>query len=212
MLKVSLPYTIFILFLLLSACSPQYQLVHDYSPPKQTKGMECVNKKCTKNRNSCQKRCNSNFQNCLITQKKAAHQSYTIQLDNYYHEMELYQSDLALYREKIDNYHLKKDIIKLKMEKALNHCNKKHNANKHKPNKHNPNKQCSKYHQYKKKLKKLYRPYHPHQPAKPSLAYTIREFQKHCSKKCQCDDLFNYCYIGCGGKIESRTICIKNCD
>jgi len=202
MLNTSSKYILLFLSLLLSACSPQYKLVHDYYPPKQNKGMECINKQCTKNRNSCQNSCNNNFQNCLINQEKAAHHNYPILLDNYYHEMELYQSDLSLYHEKINNYHLKKDNIKLKMNNALNHCNKKHKDDK----------QCSEYHHYKKKLKKIYRPYHPNQPIKPSLAHSIRDFQKSCSKNCQCDDLFNQCYIGCGGKIDTRKICISNCN
>lgn len=33
-----------------------------------------------------------------------------------------------------------------------------------------------------------------------------------CYRAGECDVTFNRCFIGCGGKIESETRCVRNCD
>lgn len=202
MFKILFSLLILILFFSLSACSPQYKLVYDYNPPEHEKGMQCINRQCIKNQNTCQLNCNSTYKGCLSNQEIAARENYPILLDTYYHEMELYESDLYLYHEKLNSYQLKKELVALKIDTALKYCNKRHIENKH----------CSDYHFNKKRLKKIPRPYRPTQPGKPLLVSSIRAFQKLCSKDCQCNNLFNLCYIGCGGQVDSRRLCTKNCN
>jgi hypothetical protein len=53
----------------------------------------------------------------------------------------------------------------------------------------------------------------PVPPAAPSRA-AIRErlVDEQCNIDCGCQAAFDQCYVGCGGQIERRVVCIENCD
>ena len=71
---------------------------------------------------------------------------------------------------------------------------------------------CSEYKKNKKKIKKLHHPQRPIKPYKPRLQDEIAHAQKLCSLDCKCKDRYNLCYVSCGGTIDTRKICIENCN
>ena len=53
----------------------------------------------------------------------------------------------------------------------------------------------------------------PVPPEAPSRA-AIREqvIDEQCNIDCGCQPAFDQCYVGCGGQVERRVVCIENCD
>ena len=53
----------------------------------------------------------------------------------------------------------------------------------------------------------------PVPPEAPSRA-AIRErlIDEQCNIECGCQATFDQCYVGCGGQVDRRVVCIENCD
>lgn len=53
----------------------------------------------------------------------------------------------------------------------------------------------------------------PIPPVAPDRA-TIRShlIEVECDLNCDCQDRFDQCYIGCGGQVERRVVCVENCN
>jgi hypothetical protein len=188
--------------LLICSCAPKYKIVHDYTPPTSTYGLSCLNKQCHKQNLYCQNLCLEQYTHCQQLQEQNAIDDFNQILGEYYAKLELHQSKLDLYFQKQKIYLQDKKFLKRKQKHALEQCESKQ------LNKHN----CPNYKKFKKKLKKLNKPYKPHKPFKPTLRQTIVDYQKFCHNDCQCKENFNQCYVGCGGQVNSRKICIDNCD
>lgn len=182
-----------------SACSPRYKIIHDYIPPENESGLACLQQQCHKDNLHCHSQCQKKYNQCLHTQDKAARENFYLVLDDYYSSLELYQSDLELFYEKEKSFHSKKQLLEYKKDQFYKKC---------KLNKEF----CSKHKKYKKKLKKLYRPYKPQKPHKPGLQEEISIAQQSCHSDCQCQDKYNQCYISCGGIVNTRKICLENCE
>ncbi len=186
----------------LFACSPEYKIVHDYIPPHDNRGLTCIDRKCSANRQQCQFQCNEGFKTCLIDQEEIARDNFPEQLSDYYHQMDIYHVKMEQYHHEYERYQQRNRHLRHLQDKALKFCQQK------KIEKH----QCSDFHHFKKKRNKLYQPYAPSEPMKPSLTNSIHHMQQSCTHNCQCDQQFDKCYIGCGGKVNSRKVCIENCN
>ena len=52
----------------------------------------------------------------------------------------------------------------------------------------------------------------PSPPALPDKERVIKRFiQKRCDRDCGCQSEYEACFLGCGGRIETETLCIANC-
>lgn len=54
----------------------------------------------------------------------------------------------------------------------------------------------------------------PPVPPEPPSRDAIRQqlIDQQCSLTCGCQDAFDQCYVGCGGQVERRVVCIEHCD
>ncbi|MFN2381189.1 MAG: hypothetical protein ABR561_01385 [Guyparkeria sp.] len=53
----------------------------------------------------------------------------------------------------------------------------------------------------------------PVPPAAPSRESVRAEvIDRECNIDCGCQGAFDQCYIGCGGQVERRMVCLENCD
>jgi len=52
----------------------------------------------------------------------------------------------------------------------------------------------------------------PERPGEPTLEALVARYQADCRRDCDCDATFRACYIGCGGTVRSRRVCVANCD
>ena len=199
MIKVSI---LALTILFISSCAPKYKIVHDYTPPTSTYGLSCLNKQCHKENSHCKHQCQTQFNNCLIKQEHDAAGDYNHILNEYHVKLEHYHNELEYYFQDKEHYRKNKKFLKHKQEHALEQCKNK-NLSKEK---------CPSYKRIKKKLNRLNKPYKPVKPHKPSLQQVIAEYQRSCQSDCQCKQGFNQCYVGCGGQVNSRKICIDNCD
>jgi len=193
---------IIFVFVLISACSPKYKIVHDYSAPNTESGLQCINQQCQAENTQCQKSCSNKFDSCLVDEEEKAKNDFNKILDQYYLTLESYQNKLEVfyYNEKL--YHENIRLYKDNKQRALEECAIKKVAKKH----------CSKYQRAVKSYHLNLRPNRPAKPYKPTLRRTTIEYQKVCKNSCQCNDHFNQCYVSCGGKVHTRKICIDNCE
>lgn len=58
--------------------------------------------------------------------------------------------------------------------------------------------------------------HHPFPPPVPPLAPSLEReakklSQERCDRDCGCQTTYDSCFLGCGGKIESQTLCIAHC-
>lgn len=186
---------------LMIACGPQYKIVHDYVPPENPLGLSCIQQQCANNQKVCQLECNDVFEMCMQRQEHQARADFPHLMEKYHAQMDTYHAEKALYNERYENYRLKLELLQDRQKFSLNTCRQQRVAKKH----------CRSYHQYQREINDMTRPTRPYQPSKPSLKRNIRQAQRQCSRDCRCDKMFNKCYVGCGGKVNSRKVCIKNC-
>lgn len=180
--------------LFFTACSPKYKVVKEYHPPKIVNSSDasiCIGL-CESKRNACQQKCKNAFSSCQVKAHRIAKQryavkiqKYTSQLENYVNEMQINNLDMRLYH--FDYYG---------------------------------------YPYYHPRYGRGYSgygsslfwydpmPYHSYatRPQKPSLEQEkLKAEAEVCNLDCGCTQSFDNCYIGCGGQVVSKKICIENC-
>ncbi len=180
--------------LFLSACSPKYKVVKEYHPPKATQSTQtnvCLGL-CENKRSVCKSKCEEAFSSCKVKAHRIANQryaakiqKYTTQLESYVNEMDMNNFDMRFYH--MDYY-------------AYPFYSPRYG---------------SRYGGYANSLfwydPMPYSSYAP-KPRKPSLQQEkLLAETEFCDLDCGCTQSFDNCYIGCGGQVVSKKICIENC-
>ncbi len=185
--------------LTLTGCGPVYKVVHDYEPPQTPQGMQCV-RDCEQDRQNCRYDCERSYNYCMEDARGQAEQSYADAKDRYIEELQRYNDDLEdMYREQ---RHAPGKIRDLREERAF--YAEKCRAGK--------DKACDKKKYIDRQIDELANPTHPTEPSEPSYEDELARYQGQCSNECGCDDHFNNCYAGCGGRVTSRKVCVDNCE
>ncbi|MFO7808108.1 hypothetical protein [Guyparkeria sp.] len=53
-------------------------------------------------------------------------------------------------------------------------------------------------------------PVSPRPPSRDEIRAAV--IDRECNIDCGCQSAFDQCYIGCGGQVERRVVCVENCD
>lgn len=168
--------------LVLSACaSPRYATEVRYVPPATEAGMACL-QGCHVEMKACQADCQSRREACIAGIEPRVDVAFEEALKRYEVERQRYMRERQFYQ----------------LDHALNFGYYHHPF----------------YYGYPGPFWYTDRFYDdpPVPPAAPDRA-TIRKrvIDQHCNEPCGCQEGFDQCYVGCGGQVERRVVCIENC-
>ncbi len=182
--------------LLFTACSPKYKVVKEYHPPKITNSSEsaiCIGV-CESVRTACLTKCESAFSSCKV-------KAHRIAKERYQAKMQKYTLALESYVNAVNDYQFERGFINFSY------------VGYGYPYYYHP-----RYHGYANSLfwydpVPLYSTaYLPPKPKKPSLEQeNLKAEAEFCDLDCGCTKAFDSCYIGCGGSVVNKKICIENC-
>jgi len=179
--------------LFLSACSPKYKVVKEYHPPKIAQSSEATicTGLCESKRSACKQKCESAFSSCQVKAHRIAKQRYAAKMQAYTNQLENYVDDMDA-----RNFDMNFSYFGYYGYPYY-------------------------YPRYGGYANSLFwydpMPYYYHtnyrsKPQKPSLAQEkLKAEAEVCDLDCGCTQSFDSCYIGCGGQVVSKKICIENC-
>ncbi len=172
--------------LFLTACAPRYRTTYQYLEPKNPEAATCVHR-CKEALSTCREVCRANFEICNKKAEKIGKANYDKKLQRYYRELEAYAN-------RVQMYNLKRDLF---------YYNDFYYGGRY-----------GFYGPFGGRL--LWGPppvvYTIPKPVKPSLQQeNLKAQMKHCRIDCGCLQSYDRCFEGCGGKIETKKICIQNC-
>ncbi len=178
--------------LLFTACSPKYKIVKEYHPPKTTATTPqtsiCLGT-CQTKRQACKSSCKSAFNTCKIKADQIAKERYTKQMQYYTQALERYVNDVNIQMQfSAFDYYSDSFYLPYARGPFYGHANS--------------------LFWYDPMPIYSYGP----RPQRPSLKQEIRKAQaEFCDLDCGCTQQFDDCYIGCGGEVTSKKVCIENC-
>jgi len=178
---------------LLSACTPKYKVVKEYHPPKISSSSEVCIGLCATQRNVCETKCKDAFRSCQVKAHRVAKQRYAKKLQHYRQRLENYV-------DQVDDTQFDRSFINISYV-GYGH-----------PYYYHP-----RYQGYANNLfwydpMPYYSSYMPEKPHKPSLAQEEHKAEAEmCDLECGCPQSFDNCYIGCGGQINAKRLCVENC-
>ena len=180
--------------LILSACSPKYKIVKEYHAPKISNSTQtpiCLGV-CETNRNACKQTCDANFSSCQVKAHRIAQERYNAQMQRYTAQLERYVNEMQLDHFNAYFYHF--DYYGYPYYRSR--YGNGYGGYGHSLFWYDP----MPFYSYAPK------------PKKPSLKIEqLKAEEEFCDKECACTQKFDNCYIGCGGEIVSKKVCIENC-
>jgi len=190
----------FILFI--TGCAPEYMVKNIYIPPIGKKAKVCIDK-CEQKRDICQSRCNTQYNECLNRAFNRAKDIKAI-LDRHY------QVRYNKYLEKLNNYNLK--MFDWQNEYDQNYKDWQYFRDKCKTTRDSY--ACSREYDLRYIIRRYLKtkPKEPKAPHKKSFEQILSNEQKLCINNCSCQKDFDICFLNCGGEIQMKKICIRNCD
>lgn len=191
-------YFIYLILLIgLVGCGPKYKIYKEYVSPKGSNDSVCLSQ-CQQKKSRCDFECKARYDVCLGNARNAADRIYAQEKVRYNEDYRRYERDLARYNE---DKRLKKSLKKDR-DYFLADCKK------------GTSYACERYHNSQNALDKLnskYTPY-PLSPNRPRIADILENEQNKCDSKCDCEQNFDICFGGCGGKVITHKVCIENCE
>ena len=194
-------YATVCLGLIFTSCgSPRYVVKYKYVPPQDSK--ECL-KSCERRFEECQKSCNEKYQRCVDSSWEEARK--------------IYKEELQLYREKLNNYNLKRkeylnDVIEWneRIKKVYRDYRFFSSLCKRRKERF----ACERKQELRELLDTLQeeKPIEPQKPEEPSLNRIFQQISSRCSADCNCKELFDNCFVSCGGTLIPNRMCIENCE
>ncbi|WP_022854017.1 hypothetical protein [Thermodesulfatator atlanticus] len=188
---------------LLGACGgPKYVIKERYLAPMGLSGEICL-KECQQKFEKCQQNCQKEYQKCLAAVRVEAKEIYQKELLSYQNTLTTYEEELRLYRLKLSRYQENLNRLKEDYQFFKKICKRDKDQF-----------ACRRKDELAKKLARLkgQRPIAPLKPKRPSLTAIITELSATCVSDCGCKDLYDKCFLSCGGSIIPEKICVENCD
>jgi hypothetical protein len=189
---------------------PVFRIKRIPVPPENKEGQACVTK-CIKKIKACRNECQQAYKQCDQDAPEAARLIYEKAYDRYLKNLKVYNEEMKAW----DYYTKEHERLIKERENQLNY-NRRHCRDPFYDRIY-----CERASVINDELKERYSRYDtllkmkPKYPAKPSEEILIQKEREKCnneSKKCGCEDKFESCFIDCGGKFETKRICIENCD
>ncbi len=186
--------------LLLTACSPRYEIKANYIPPTDSQGKACV-QNCLSEQKVCKIRCNAKQDRCLVKARESAKESFPHVINTYKEDLREYEDELRHYYLELDSWKRKKEFTNLDLKHYRDRCQQ------------NNKYECNRANEIRDSLEHLEydRPTKPQKPTRPSLASEIQNAQRVCSQNCGCKEEYNSCFSSCGGTIRYERFCVENC-
>jgi len=190
---------LFLILLLTGCASPVYETVTDRRFPARTESTILCMDNCNNYQNVCSQDCQQYYEVCLIDQKETAEKNFSIDLLQYNVDLANYNTKLTKYNIEKSEYEDQFSHLQSRISQAKRYCNQK------------GIKDCKQARYYTIQWLALTSPKKPQEPQPISLHSQITKYQSSCKKDCECDRLFDQCFLGCGGQIQERSVCVRNC-
>jgi len=193
-------YAITCLSIALASCgSPKYVVKYKYVPPQGSK--VCL-KECESKFEECQKSCNEKFQKCIGESWEEARKIYRVELQSYRERLKSYNRKRREYLSDVIewNEQVKKIYRDYRFFTSLCRRTKERFA-------------CDRKDELRELLYTLQeeKPKKPQEPERPSLRRIFNQISSKCSANCGCRELFNNCFVSCGGELIPYKLCTENC-
>jgi hypothetical protein len=233
---------VFMVLIFLVGCSPKYDIIEIFIPPKTAKEKKCV-EVCLRDLKECNKKCNYKYNQCLKNAHNKAIKIFPKKIKEYDSKMRKYvmwtvkRNKLKDKKKRlkedckreVKNYR-DKDICEVLKRNYEHICNSSSEIVKSFYT--NTCKNLKRAYSFRCKDKKMpiirscieiknidndnIRLMELERPIKPDNKPTISkltsQFQKSCNKKCNCSNIYSKCFISCGGTIKYKKVCIENCE
>ena len=192
-----------LMLLLITACSPRYEIKTHYTPPTDFSGKQCV-QTCTNDKRTCQSRCDQKEDQCLAIAEQSARDAFPSLMLDYQDLQDQYLYSLDGYNREMNAWERKKERLKDNYEHYRHKC-KKDDSKSY---------ECRKSKEANDELRHMHRsePDEPVKPEQPTLDTEIKNAQKSCHHNCGCASEYDNCFSSCGGKLTHEKICVENCD
>ncbi len=188
-------------FVVFSGCAPVYVVKNQYIPPK-AENTKCLNS-CLQSKKECKNECVNKYQSCMDDAFEKAKKVYAKLNNNYERKYKRYLLKMEDYDYRIFDWHNDYDESYRDWQYFRKEC-KVNPSNKY---------ACDREDDLMYVIKKLRRdkPKKPRIPRKESFEKILKAEQSKCVKNCGCNDLYDSCFVSCGGEIIPHKICVKNC-
>ena len=188
----------FVIFI--SGCSPVYVVKNEYIPSNDR---VCL-KKCQTDRIQCQKECNSDFSRCVAQAKEKAYEMAKKEEKIYNKRFLAYLKDKDRFDFEILEWRDRYDVVYRDWNYFREECKK------------NPKNSyaCERRDDLRAVIKRMLKskPKSPKMPKKVTFEKIFKDLQSGCERDCGCQELFDSCFVSCGGSIYPHRICVRNCD
>lgn len=178
--------TVFIFFtaLFFLGCSAKYERINEYISPTSEAGKACLIE-CQKQYGSCKEICKANFEICKVGADKAAKANFERKMQVYVGRLERYAAELQMYELERDLYYF--------------------------PGYYGY-RDYGFYYPHRMYWMHPYPYFRPVKPKKPTMDEEIKlaEMQM-CQIDCGCLKTYDSCFVGCGGSVKQKEICVENC-
>jgi len=194
-------FFLFTITLLISACSPKYEIKTHYTLPADTQGRQCV-QTCSNERKICQAHCNQKQDQCLVSAQQSAKDAFPSLMNEYQGVLDQYHYAMDRYNLEIETWQREERRVHQDFEHYRQRCQNDTNSY-----------ECQRANDLDGQLHSLedHAPLAPERPIKPSLSSEIRHAQENCSNSCGCDKEYDSCFVSCGGTLRYEKFCIANC-
>jgi hypothetical protein len=195
--------------LALAGCAPVYEVRDEFIPPLDPSAVQCTYN-CEQIEASCHQDCDRAYARCAEQAQAQAREILPAALEVYAARLEAYDHQQRLYDREYRDYREEKRQLDVSLDAAEHRCRKGERG------------ACAEKKRLKKAKSDLWTDYYgpdgplseiPEQPARPTQAQeAARIHSERCHNDCGCMDRFKICYIGCGGRVETRRYCLENCE
>lgn len=162
--------------------TPRYETVQSYESPASPEGQVCV-KGCEAALDACRAECRATWQACAEGLEPQVDEGYARALKHYAEELRLYRHDL--------------DHYQWDLWLGWGHG---YSGFWYSP---------WPYHGWPG----FYPGHYPSPPGDPPTKEAVRAslLKSQCRDDCGCQSGYDACFVGCGGKVETRTRCVADC-
>ncbi|MFI9654018.1 hypothetical protein ABGV17_04705 [Guyparkeria sp. GHLCS8-2] len=167
----------------LAGCAgPRYATEVRYLPPTSQAGLSCL-QGCQTGMQACQADCQSRRQSCIAGIQPRVDAAFDQALRQYEAERRVYMRERQYYRlDRAMQFGLYRDPFYYGYPASFWYTDRFYD---------DP-------------------PVPPRAPSRDEVRAAV--IDRECNFDCGCQTAFDQCYIGCGGQVERRVVCVENCD
>lgn len=184
---------------------------------------------CRQEFRSCESACQSQYQVCAKEQETAAVKQLPIALVEYNQALSLFHDKLDVYHRQSVDYERASQRLEDRLHSAKHQCaadRQRYRSAYFEKHQKYPAKVpdrdlsgCIDADLYADRVAKLVAPDPPLEPDPVTLTSLTQQLQTErchmscgCQPTCGCDAQHESCFLGCGGELRQRRVCVKNCD